>query len=139
MSFNRVIIQGNITKDPDLRFLPSGTEVCGFTVAVNERWKDKSGEAKEIVSFIECSCFSATAKNIAQYFKRGSPILLEGKLRQESWEKDGQKRSTIKVIVDSFSFIGGKVDSGSERSTEPSRAKRMAPAPIPVDDDEPRF
>ena len=106
--FSKVIIVGNITRDPELRTTPSGTQVCGFSVAVNRNYKDNSGEQKENVSFFDCSAWGKSGEIIAQYAKKGSGILVSGRLEQRSWEdKEGQKRSRVEIVVEDFNFIGG--------------------------------
>lgn len=98
MNYSRVIIGGRITRDVELKTLNDGTAVAGFSVAVN-------GYKKEDVSFFEMSAFGKTAENIAKFFKKGNNILVDGTLKQETWEKDGQKRSKTKIVVDRFDFV----------------------------------
>ena len=115
--FSKVIIVGNITRDPELRSTPSGTQVCGFSVAVNRNYRDSSGEQKENVSFFDCSAWGKSGELIAQYAKKGSGILVSGRLEQRSWEdKEGQKRSRVEIVVEDFNFIGGAAggDGGSK-------------------------
>ena len=115
--FSKVIIVGNITRDPELRSTASGTQVCGFSVAVNRNYRDSSGEQKENVSFFDCSAWGKSGELIAQYAKKGSGILVSGRLEQRSWEdKEGQKRSRVEIVVEDFNFIGGAAggDGGSK-------------------------
>lgn len=86
MTFNRVIIGGNLCADPELRYLPKGTAVCQFNVAVNRKWRDDSGQQKEEVAFIGVKAWAKQAETICQYLKKGRPILIEGRLTQESWD-----------------------------------------------------
>ena len=111
--FSKAIIVGNLTRDPELRTTPSGTQVCGFTVAVNRNYKDGSGGNKEQVSFLDCSAWGRSGEIIAQYAKKGSGILVSGRLEQRSWEdKEGQKRSRVEIVVEDFNFVGGNAGEG---------------------------
>jgi len=133
-SLNLVIIGGNLTRDPELRFTPKGLAVADFGVAVNRKWKTDSGELKEEVSFIDCSAFGRTAENIVQYFRKGGSIIIEGRLKQETWEdrQDGRKRSKLKVFVSIFHFAGEAAPGGkTERAPEQSRAASRPPAAAP--------
>lgn len=111
---NIVILAGNLTRDVELRYSPKGTPVASFGVAVNRKWKDDAGELKEEVSFFDCVAWGRTAETIAQYFKKGGSILVQGRLKQESWDdkQDGRKRYAVKVIVESFNFVGDAAGSG---------------------------
>lgn len=118
-NYNFVIQMGHMTRDPELEKLPSGTSVANFTVANNRKWKSKEGEDKESVAFVGCKAFGRTAEVIAQYFRKGDPVLVTGKLAQDNWtDGDGKKRSKTYVIVDSFEFVGkasgGKQDDGPQ-------------------------
>jgi single-strand DNA-binding protein len=111
-SFNQIILVGNLTRDPQLRFLPSNMALCDFGVAVNEKYKTKSGEERENVLFVDCVAWGKQAEVITQHMQKGSPILVSGKLKLETWEdkNGGGKRSKHTVSVDSFQFIGSKND-----------------------------
>ena len=112
--FSKAIITGNLTRDPELRTTPSGTSVCGFSVAVNRTYKDTSGEQKEAVSFIDCSAWGRLGEMIAQYAKKGSGVLVSGRLDQRSFEgKDGIKRSRTEIVVEDFNFIGAANRDGN--------------------------
>ena len=107
-SYNKVILMGNLTRDPELRHLPSNMPVAQVGLAVNERYKDKqSGEMIDRANFVDCEAFGRTAEIINQYFQKGAPILIEGKLRLDQWEdrQSGQKRSKLKVVIDRFEFV----------------------------------
>ena len=105
--FSKAIITGNITRDPELRTTPSGSSVCSFSVAVNRVYKDASGEQKEDVSFIDCSAWGKLGEMISQYAKKGSGVLVSGRLSQRSFEgKDGSKRSRTEIVVEDFNFTG---------------------------------
>jgi single-strand DNA-binding protein len=111
-SYNHVVLVGNLTRDPELKFLPSGTALCEFAIAVNRRWTDaKTSEKKEEVSFFDCVVWAKGAEIFAKYMTKGKPCLIDGELRQERWEdKDGGKRSRVKINVQNFQFLGGKRD-----------------------------
>ena len=116
-SFNRVILAGNLTRDVELRHIPSGTAVADVGLAVNDRVK-KGEEWVDEVSFIDLTLWARQAENAAEYLSKGSAILVEGRLNQESWEdKEGNKRNKLKVVVDQFKFIGGK-NTGAQQSEE---------------------
>lgn len=116
--FSKAIITGNLTRDPELRTTPNGTSVCSFSVAVNRVYKDTSGEQKEDVSFIDCSAWGKLGEMIAQYAKKGSGVLVSGRLDQRSWEdkNTGQKRSRVEIVVEDFNFTGGSPASNSTSS-----------------------
>ena len=134
--FSKVIIVGNITRDPELRTTPSGTQVCGFSVAVNRNYKDNSGEQKENVSFFDCSAWGKSGEIIAQYAKKGSGILVSGRLEQRSWEdKEGQKRSRVEIVVEDFNFVGGANGDGGNGGSSKSSAASSDVAPDDISDD----
>ena len=117
-SYNRIILVGNLTRDPELSYTPANTPMCKFGIATNRKWKDSEGNAKEEVCFVDCALFGKSAEAFNQYLKKGSPVLVEGRLRLERWEKDGQKRSKHSVMVDSFTFLpdGNKGGGGSTQA-----------------------
>ncbi len=106
MNFNKIFLGGNLTRDPQLSYLPSQTAVVDFGMAVNRKWKSKEGKAKEEVCFINCQAFGRTAENLSKYMSKGSPLFVEGRLRFESWTaQDGTKRNKHKVVVETFQFL----------------------------------
>lgn len=112
-SFNKVLLMGNLTRDPEMRHLPnSNTAVTKFGLAVNRRFRTADGEQREEVTFVDCDAFGRTAEMMSQYLKKGRPVFIEGHLRLDTWEKDGQKQSKLKVVVDSFQFIDSKPGGG---------------------------
>ena len=113
LNYNRTIMMGRLTRDPELQTLPSGTESMTSAVAVNRSWKDKqSGEKREEVCFIDLQAFGRTAEVIAEYFHQGDPIHIEGRLRFRQWETaEGEKRSKHDLLVDGFEFVGGRSES----------------------------
>ena len=134
--FSKVIIVGNITRDPELRTTPSGTQVCGFSVAVNRNYKDNSGEQRENVSFFDCSAWGKSGEIIAQYAKKGSGILVSGRLEQRSWEdKEGQKRSRVEIVVEDFNFVGGANGDGGNSGSSKSSAASSDVAPDDISEE----
>ena len=132
---NHVTIGGNLTDDPELRFLPNGTEVLEATIANNKKWKDANGQTKERVVFVGVTMFGATAKNFAQWHKKGQQCLVEGELTQDKWEDKttGQKREKTKVRVERWHFVGGRKEGPQ---AAPAPAPRQAPPaaqPAPAD------
>lgn len=105
MSVNRVIITGNLTRDPELRTTQNGMVVLSLGVAVNERVKDRSGEWTNRANFIDCTMFGTRAESVSKYLAKGSKVAIEGRLRWSQWEKDGEKRSKLEVIVDQIEFM----------------------------------
>src|SRR3972149_4497652 len=101
---NVVLLTGNLTKDPELKYTPSGMAVCDYTIAVNGYKKDKAEGEKDPVSFVDCVSFNKQAEAISQYQKKGSMLTVSGKIKQERWEKDGQKHSRIKIMVSRVKF-----------------------------------
>lgn len=123
-SYNRVILLGHLTRDPELTHLQSGNTVANVGLAVNDRRKDQSGEWTEITTFVDVSLFGRTAEVVAEYLGKGSPLLIEGRLQLDSWKTDdGQKRSKLKVIGERMQMLGSKKEPKKEPAeTEPSEA-----------------
>ena len=117
--FNKVVLMGNLTRDPELRSTPNGQSVAGFSLAVNRTWKNASGETQEAVDYIDCNAWGKAGEIISQYMQKGRPILVSGRLQQRSWEQDGQKRSKVEVVVEDFNFVGGN-DTGNSSAPTPS-------------------
>jgi len=140
MNYNRIILAGNVTRDPEMSYLPSQTALTQFGLAVNRKWKSKEGDAREEVMFCDCKSFGKTAELINQYVKKGSPLLVEGRLAFEQWEgKDGTKRSKHVVMVDAMQFLG-KSDGQSDGPRESGRAappKAAQQDDFPPPDDDP--
>ncbi|MEF9875508.1 MAG: single-stranded DNA-binding protein [Gordonibacter sp.] len=114
MSINRAIISGNLTRDPELRSTAGGLPVLGFGVAVNDRRKNQqTGEWEDYPNFIDCTMFGARAESLSRFLSKGTKVSIEGKLRWSQWERDGQKRSKIEVIVDELEFMSSRNDSSS--------------------------
>ena len=142
-SFNKVILMGNLTRDPELRYTPKGTAIARFGLAVNRTWKSETGETKEEVLFVDIDAFSRQAETIGQYLKKGSPVLVEGRLRMDTWDdkQTNQKRTKILVTAENVRFLG----SGQPReggAPEPARrpaavAAPSAPAETPTEEPPP--
>ena len=146
--FSKVILVGNLTRDPELRATPSGTQVCSFGIAVNRVYRDASGANKENVSFFDCSAWGKQGETIAQYAKKGSAMLVSGRLEQRSWDDKatGTKRSRVEIVLEDFNFLGGNVEGGSaggsrakannsEPTDEASAEPEIVPDDIPADDE----
>ncbi len=127
-SFNRVILVGNLTRDPQLSMLPSNTAVCEFGLAMNRKWRDsRTNEMREEVCFVDIRAFGRRAETINQYMKKGQSMLVEGHLRFDQWEgKDGGKRSKLYVVVDNSQFLGGP-GGGGDRGTRTTDSDEMPP------------
>ena len=120
-NFNKVILIGNLTRDPELRYTPKGTAVAEIGLAVNRVWTNEAGEKKEEVTFVDVDVFGRTAENVGQYMRKGSPILIEGRLKLDQWDdkQTGQKRSNLRVVAEIVQFLGAaRGDSGSSRGAE---------------------
>ncbi|MBW8015923.1 MAG: single-stranded DNA-binding protein [Planctomycetes bacterium] len=114
-SFNRVILMGNLTRDPQLSYLPSNTPVVEFGIATNRVYKKQDGSQGEEVCFTDCQMFGKSAETINKYLHKGDPLLVEGRLKLDQWQaQDGSKRSKMRVFVESFKFIGGRRDGGQQ-------------------------
>ncbi len=134
--FSKAIITGNLTRDPELRSTAGGTSVCSFSVAVNRVYRGADGENKEDVSYIDCSAWGKLGEMISQYAKKGSGVLVSGRLNQRSWEdKSGNKRSSVEIVVEDFNFTGGAPKDGGSSYSSSSSASSSASAPeeIPTD------
>ena len=135
MSINRVTITGNLTRDPDLRSTAGGMPVLSFGIAVNDRRKNQqTGEWEDYANFIDCTMFGARAEAVSKYLSKGSKIALEGKLRWSQWERDGQKRSKIEVIVDEIEFMSSHRNeagnSNADSLQQPALAQPVVDASI---------
>lgn len=121
MSINRVNISGNLTRDPQMRATQSGTQILSFGVAVNDRRRNpQSGEWEDVPNFIDCVVFGNRADALQRFLTKGMKVAIEGKLRWSQWEKDGQKRSKIEVIVDEVEFLSGSKAQNQPQSQQPN-------------------
>ena len=129
MSINRVVISGNLTRDPELRSTASGMSVLGFGVAVNDRRKNnQTGEWEDYPNFIDCTMFGARADALSRILVKGTQVAIEGKLRWSQWERDGQKRSKIEVIIDELEFMSSRDGASSSSTSGTYSAPPAAPA-----------
>lgn len=150
-SFNRIILVGNLTRDPQLSYTGANTAVCKFGIATNHKWRDKEGATREEVCFVDCTIFGRAGETFNQYMSKGRSVLVEGRLRFDQWTSpEGEKKSKHEVIVDNFTFLGGGRGDGGEAggrrtdaepSAVPARAAASANAnagwdapPPPADD-----
>jgi single-strand DNA-binding protein len=111
-SYNRVILIGNATRDPEVRYLPSGMAVCDLGLAVNDRYKNSKGEWVDEATFVDVTLWGRTAEVASEYLSKGSPVFIEGRLKLDTWETDGQKRSKLKVTCEKMQLIGAKGGGG---------------------------
>jgi len=128
-NFNKVILAGNLTRDPELKYLPKGTALCRFSLAINRSYKTDTGETKEEVTFVEVESFGRQAEVIAQYLRKGRALLVEGRLRQDSWEdkQTGQKRTALRVVLEGFSFIDSRGPEANAAGTAPAAPPASRP------------
>jgi single-strand DNA-binding protein len=130
-NFNKVLLIGNLTRDPQLSYLPSQTAVVDFGLAVNRRWTGKDGEKKEETCFVDCTSFGRPAETINKYLTKGRPVFVEGRLTFNSWTaQDGTKRSKLKVTVENFQFLGSpsataQPEQSPSDSSEDSQAEQQ--------------
>lgn len=127
MSINRVIISGNLTRDPELRVTPGGTQVVTFGLAVNDRRRNQQGEWEDVPNFVDCVIFGSRGEAVSRFIQKGSKIALEGKLRYSSWERDGQRRSKLEVIVDQLEFLSRRPDQPSSSAPYTTPSTSSAP------------
>ncbi len=159
-SYNKVLLLGNLTRDPELRVTPKGTPVCQFGLAVNRQYKDESGQTREEVTFVDLEAWGKQAETIAKFLTKGRPLFVEGRLKFDQWDDktSGQKRSKLKVVLENFQFLGGReggpgapgsgglsaggdepgMDQTVERHVPPPRAPGKPAAPTAsIDEDVP--
>jgi len=137
-SYNRVVLVGNLTRDPELRYISSGTAVTEVGLAVNDRRKNQSGEWVDETQFIDITLWARTAEVASQYLSKGSSVLIEGRLKLDRWEKDGQKHSKLRVVGEKMQMLGGRSGGGSQASQPPATAS-AAPAGTAMPENEPGF
>ena len=138
-NFNKVILAGNLTRDPEMRYTPKGIAIAHFSLAINRTWKNEAGETKEEVTFVEIDAFGRQAEVVSQYLKKGRPLLVEGRLKLDQWEDKNthQKQSKLKVVLESFSFLDTRgADSAPAQSPDGPRP-RPAASPAPTTPAEP--
>jgi single-strand DNA-binding protein len=128
-NYNKVILLGNLTRDPQLSFLPSNTPVCEFGLAINRRWRGQDGNMQDETCFVDCQLYGRQAETFNQYMSKGRPVLVEGRLRMRQWEaQDGQKRSKLTVVVERFQFVGPSRAAGPEQQAAGPEQQAAGPA-----------
>ncbi len=153
-SYNKVLLLGNLTRDPELRVTPKGTPICQFGLAVNRQFKDDSGQTRDETTFVDIEAWGRQGETISKYCTKGRPLFVEGRLKLDTWDDKttGQKRNKMKVVLENFQFIGGREggapaagaapedggDQTPERHSPPPRAaSKPAPAADSLDEDVP--
>jgi single-strand DNA-binding protein len=135
-SYNRVLLMGNLTRNPEIRYTPSGTAVADLGLAVNESFKNKSGETVERTCFVDVVVWSRQAETAAEYLHKGSPVFVEGRLQLDQWEtQNGEKRSKLRVRADRVQFLGSP-GKGSEYADAPAPRRAESPAQPEMEDDD---
>jgi len=137
--FNKVMLMGNLTRDPEVRYTPSGTAVADLGLAVNRNFKGSDGQVKDETCFVRVTVWSRQAENCAQYLRKGSPVFVEGRLKYDEWEKDGQKQSRLSVVGERVQFLssprgasfqdGGEAPAGGGSASQQGRAEAVPPPP----------
>jgi single-strand DNA-binding protein len=134
MNINRVVLTGNLTRDPELRSTPNGLSICKLGIAVNTRRKNGStGDWEEKANFFRVTIFGRQAESCGQYLKKGRPVAIDGRLEWSQWETDGQKRESIDIIADSVQFLGGRDDVGGGNGNGFSSGMHAAESDVPID------
>jgi single-strand DNA-binding protein len=134
-TYNKVLIMGNLTRDPELKQTPSNQSVAQIGLALNRKFKDREGNMREEVTYVDCEAWGRTAEVMSQYLSKGKPVFIEGRLKLDQWQdKDGNNRSKMKVVIESFQFIDSK---GGQSSQPPTNATNPAPQTAPPADDIP--
>ena len=145
-NYNKVILMGNLTRDPEVRYTSGGTAIAKLGLAVNRRWKNQEGQMQEETTFVDVDAFGRQAETIGQYLKKGRPVMVEGRLKLDQWDdkQTGQKRSKLGVVLENFQFLdsrgegGGGADSGDySQPVSPSGSLPGGGDSAPEDDDVP--
>ena len=149
-NYNKVILMGNLTRDPEVRYTSGGTAIAKLGLAVNRRWKNKEGQMQEETTFVDVDAFGKQAETIGQYLKKGRPVMVEGRLKLDQWDdkQTGQKRSKLGVVLENFQFLdsrgeggggGGGGDSGGYSQPDPPSVQSPGGggSAVPEDDDVP--
>ena len=144
-SYNRVVLVGNLTRDVELKYTQSGTAVTDIGLAVNDRRKTQTGEWVDETTFVDVTLWGRTAEVAGEYMSKGSSVLIEGRLRLDTWETEGQKRSKLRVVCERMQMLGGRGGGGGRRPadehdeseySQPAGAESPQPPPAPPADDE---
>ncbi len=142
-NYNKVILMGNLTRDPEVKYTSSGTAIANLSMAINRNWTNKDGQKQEDTTFIEVEAWDRQAEVIGQYLKKGRPLMVEGRLKYDQWDdkETGQKRSKLRVRLESFQFVDSRGEGGgssaSQGSAPAAGASGAAAASLPEDDDVP--
>mgnify|MGYP001986033150 FL=1 len=142
-NYNKVILMGNLTRDPEVRYTSGGTAIAKLGLAVNRRWTNKEGQPQEETTFVDVDAFGRQAETIGQYLKKGRPVMVEGRLKLDQWDdkQTGQKRSKLGVILENFQFLDSRGDSGGGGYSQPDAPSAPAQGggggSMPEDDDVP--
>ena len=134
-SFNQVILMGNLTRDPELRTIPSGQSVCSFSLALNRSYKGADGNWQEATDYIDVVAWGPLGERVAQYLTKGRPCLVNGRLQSRSWEQEGQKRSKVEVVAQDVTFLGGAGGGAAGGSDSGTSAPAAKPKPGKKGDD----
>lgn len=123
MSFNKIMVMGNLGRDPELRYTPQGTPVCSFSIATNERRRDKSGEFQDLTTWFRVTLWGKQAETAAQYLTKGRPVFIEGRLRMEEWtDRDGKTRHTLEIHGTDMQFVGGRGEDAQPPGPSPEES-----------------
>ena len=129
-NYNKVLLMGNLTRDPELKRTSSDMAVAQLSIAVNRQYKDKSGEQVKETTFVDCEAWGRTAEVMSQYLSKGKPVFVEGRLKLDQWQdKDGNNRSKLKMVIEKFEFV----DSKGSQTSAPSEAETVPTTPPPDD------
>jgi single-strand DNA-binding protein len=132
-NYNKVLLMGNLTRDPQLRYTPNQQPVCDFGLAINRKWKGADGQMHEDVCFVDCTAWARQAETLSKYVTKGQPLFVEGRLQYRTWDgPDGKKRSKLDVVVERFQFLGGPKGGGGQgagRAAQPGAAQPGAAQP----------
>jgi single-strand DNA-binding protein len=128
-NLNKVLLLGNVTRDPEVRYTPKGSAVCDLGIAVNRAYTTDSGEKREEVTFVDVTLWGRTAEVASEYLKKGRPVLIEGRLQMDTWDdkQTGQKRSRLRVVAENMQMLGGRPPSGAADATGESRKTEAPP------------
>ncbi len=127
-SVNQVILMGNLTRDPELRTIPSGQSVTSFSLALNRAYRDQGGEWQEATDYVDVVAWGPLGERVAQYLTKGRRALVQGRLQSRSWEQDGQKRSKLEVLANDVTFLDGRGGDGESNAPAAGNAPKAAPA-----------
>lgn len=140
-NLNKVLLLGNVTRDPEIRYTPKGSAVCDLGVAVNRAYTTDSGEKREEVTFVDVTLWGRTAEVASEYLKKGRPVFVEGRLQMDTWDdkQTGQKRTRLRVVAENMQLLGGRPQGGGDtgESRQPSAPPKKSASPEPDEDEIP--